>query len=511
MTSSEAQFDLLVQGVSLYRGHYGNTLIPKNFNVPRDSLSWAPVSGVPLGKLADSARNRYRHGRMDERQIHRLNEVDFAWVFNEYKWRRQIIPALETYRALNGDLLVPRNFSVPKNDPLWPRECWGRSLGKTVNNIRSRKNEINETQKIALDTIGFVWGVNDGWEVMRENMDDRQKQGTTHETPQCVKEETENDRRKAPDVNSNAAVNALNQLRGRAAVVQPLQQHPIPASGPPMPQMIPNKMPSNLMGSHQNNIPVMPIMHHYMDPWQMQLRPGHDQNMFTNYMPPPNMQRRPPAFNPAMNPNMHNVDQRNASHVPCSSNLLSWNPSPNQFMTTPSRLHPLIESEGFESMVLPSLRTYKNAYGSVTSMPVDFMVPADENWPGIAWGLHLGKVICDMLNGFYQQYIGSTTYGNELADLGFGGLWASTAAPPTMQNQLALSHLPYEPHFFSGPAVPPVPETNNLKSVSERKRTLSDDGATSASKFCRAKMEDFDMTTFDSMVLKAPSQESYYI
>jgi hypothetical protein len=46
--------------------------------------------------------------------------------------------ALETYKRLCGDLLVPATFVVPMDDSNWPKEIWGMNLGVSVTNIRCK-------------------------------------------------------------------------------------------------------------------------------------------------------------------------------------------------------------------------------------------------------------------------------------------------------------------------------------------------------------------------------------
>jgi len=498
--SADAQFEVLVQGMEIYRRVYGNTLIPKNFTAPNDDV-WGSLVGTPLGKLADSARNRFRHGRMEERQIQRLRSVDFAWVFNEYKWERQIMPALRTYLEIHGDLLVPRNFQVPENDNQWPRPCWGRSLGKTVNNIRSRKNELNAETKNKLDSIGFVWGVNDGW----ENNAERQSHPPpppppTHGLPHPHNSNNENERRNhRQDVR---AINALNQLKRHGHTTTHPSMMAQDTRGSPY-------VNSSSLLSQSTHPP--PITMNYMD-WGMQMRPPPPhETMFNNYMPQPVMQ-------PPRQPYHHNQAQLSPTdhrHLPDPRQQMLW-PQTNQFIPPqfghPSRLHPAIQSESFDKVILPALRTYKNVYGVVTNMPVDFVVPREAPWPQNAWGQHLGKVLCDVLNGFYVDFVTNSAYGNELADLGVA-IWTTTNTGSTMQSQ--LGHPPpldYDPSFFHGTGPPAVVDSDSLQvNVNVRKRHLENEPVRGLSrKYCRPKMEDLELANLDHLVMKQPSQ-TYYI
>jgi hypothetical protein len=58
-------------------------------------------------------------------------------------------------RALlaTGDLLVPKAFTIPKDDASWAKDLWGVKLGKKVNSIRIRNAYSDYMQE--LDDMGF--------------------------------------------------------------------------------------------------------------------------------------------------------------------------------------------------------------------------------------------------------------------------------------------------------------------------------------------------------------------
>jgi hypothetical protein len=47
------------------------------------------------------------------------------------------IGLLKVHQNVFGDMLVPRYFVIPAEDP-WPKECWGLQLGNRVRNIRAK-------------------------------------------------------------------------------------------------------------------------------------------------------------------------------------------------------------------------------------------------------------------------------------------------------------------------------------------------------------------------------------
>lgn len=65
-----------------------------------------------------------------------------------------ILSALKTHDELFGDLLVPRYFVVPSEDP-WAKETWGMPLGHKVRNIRYRGAYSSLNNRRRLREIGF--------------------------------------------------------------------------------------------------------------------------------------------------------------------------------------------------------------------------------------------------------------------------------------------------------------------------------------------------------------------
>jgi hypothetical protein len=67
-----------------------------------------------------------------------------------------ILAALKTHDEFFGDLLVPRYFTVPDEEP-WPRETWGMPLGHKVRNIRYRGAYSSSANRKQLREIGFCF------------------------------------------------------------------------------------------------------------------------------------------------------------------------------------------------------------------------------------------------------------------------------------------------------------------------------------------------------------------
>jgi hypothetical protein len=61
--------------------------------------------------------------------------------------------ALQKYKEIYGDLLVPSAFSITVGSPDWPQETWGLKLGRVVSNIRSGRSY--SAMRSELLSIGF--------------------------------------------------------------------------------------------------------------------------------------------------------------------------------------------------------------------------------------------------------------------------------------------------------------------------------------------------------------------
>lgn len=44
--------------------------------------------------------------------------------------------ALQTYKNIHGDLLVPQSFVIPRASTMWPDSIWGMKLGLLLYNAR---------------------------------------------------------------------------------------------------------------------------------------------------------------------------------------------------------------------------------------------------------------------------------------------------------------------------------------------------------------------------------------
>ncbi|KAF0694331.1 Aste57867_14784 [Aphanomyces stellatus] len=104
-------------------------------------------------------RNERRRGLVSREIEARLDAVGFVWDLRELQWRENL-RAVETYKSIHGDVLIPITFVVPAAaSSSWPKDLWGKRLGSLVNRLRLQQATMPPERKKALDDLGFVWDV----------------------------------------------------------------------------------------------------------------------------------------------------------------------------------------------------------------------------------------------------------------------------------------------------------------------------------------------------------------
>ena len=131
-----------------YQAFYGNLLVPTSFVVPSGGWGWPKRSwDVRLGVVVQTIRRGSYKDRRDEL-------LDMGFCFDVYEARYQLVrSALLLYKEMNGNVLVPQGYIVPKNSDLWPQEMLGFKLGMVVHCIRTRKVYVSHHDDLL--SIGF--------------------------------------------------------------------------------------------------------------------------------------------------------------------------------------------------------------------------------------------------------------------------------------------------------------------------------------------------------------------
>jgi Fe2+ transport system protein FeoA len=138
-----------------YKAVHGNLLVPYSFVVSEGDANYpADTWGMNLGILVCTIRNNGDHLKYKER----LTALGFVYESVSDVQFDVIYSALQAYKAVHDNLLVPRKFIVPQDDVRFPADTWGMKLGHNVKNIRARGDYSEHRAK--LEELGFVFKKN---------------------------------------------------------------------------------------------------------------------------------------------------------------------------------------------------------------------------------------------------------------------------------------------------------------------------------------------------------------
>lgn len=131
---TNTDIERIIESIQAFRAIHGHAKVPKRFVVPHEDLRY-PVHtwGLQLGNSVHHIRCHGTHMSARERLL--ALGVEFG-VKSKTSYEN-ILKALQAYKAVNGDVHVPKRFIVPLNDERYPPETWGVKLGNTVSNIRN--------------------------------------------------------------------------------------------------------------------------------------------------------------------------------------------------------------------------------------------------------------------------------------------------------------------------------------------------------------------------------------
>ena len=145
--------DLVIQALLKFKELNSNYVVPVNFVVPegKENGEWPKKTwGMHLGQVVVNIKcGIYAEWR--EELANRGIIFDTAELkFNLAR------AALVNFKRLNGHLMVPTRFVVPKGDLDWPEETWGLKLGGVVSKIRA--GDYADKQQELLG-IGFCYDI----------------------------------------------------------------------------------------------------------------------------------------------------------------------------------------------------------------------------------------------------------------------------------------------------------------------------------------------------------------
>lgn len=79
--------------------------------------------------------------------------------------------AINTFKEINGHLLVTQTFVIPSNDPQWPQAIWGMKFGQVMRTIR--RGFLYADRHTELLELGFSFSYSSresGWERLKASI-----------------------------------------------------------------------------------------------------------------------------------------------------------------------------------------------------------------------------------------------------------------------------------------------------------------------------------------------------
>jgi hypothetical protein len=146
----------------VYRGMYGDLLVPSNFAVPCNDPNWPkPCWGIALGRAVFKIRNRSDHLRDVNtawKRREQLDRIGFVWDMQELRFNKfcnvlKLFAQIEQNDGMSLEqqlqqhafvspqlfaLKVPTKFVVPRSSR-WPNEYWGYRLGERCTQVRQKQ------------------------------------------------------------------------------------------------------------------------------------------------------------------------------------------------------------------------------------------------------------------------------------------------------------------------------------------------------------------------------------
>jgi len=157
---------MIIKALDVYKSIYGNLRVPSKFSIP-ESEPWPRLArGLKLGVRVAAIRSAGRYVKEHPERKEELDALGFEWRLREVPQRvhvsdedfERITMALQTFKEIYGDLVVPEGFIVP-SESAWPEKTHGLELGKIAGNIRNKDRTFvaSEKRETRLVKLGFSW------------------------------------------------------------------------------------------------------------------------------------------------------------------------------------------------------------------------------------------------------------------------------------------------------------------------------------------------------------------
>eukprot|EP01033_Poteriospumella_lacustris_P023330 gene23330-biopygen7914 len=151
-TLMEDKLIVVATSLSLFRQLYHHANVPQAFVVPAEEPWPQELHGDRLGMQISYLRTSKK--RLPPAQVEQLDNAGMVWSHEEYQVGR-IERGLTTYKAMYGDVRIPKLFVVPHGDGRWDRDLWDMMLGLSVLGIRN--DGYYEAHRSRFEALGLTF------------------------------------------------------------------------------------------------------------------------------------------------------------------------------------------------------------------------------------------------------------------------------------------------------------------------------------------------------------------
>ncbi|OQR83231.1 hypothetical protein ACHHYP_14957 [Achlya hypogyna] len=147
-------WQVVVSGAAWFQLRCGHDRIPESYVVPTTDATWPPeLHGLRLGALAALMHKYHTSPNLPPRDSKRtrVQLPEPASVFDVH------LAALQIYKEIYGDVLVPDDFVVPITSSRWPADLADLPLGEITQALRQDRRTLSDVQRAGLTDVGFVW------------------------------------------------------------------------------------------------------------------------------------------------------------------------------------------------------------------------------------------------------------------------------------------------------------------------------------------------------------------
>ena len=155
-THGKLTYELVKEALLQYREINGDMFVPFRFIVPDKSEKWAQNKwGMELGDVV----RKIRCGELLQDKREELSAIGFVFESQRRGYSYESVKsALIIYKKVYNYMLIPKDFSIPENNTIWPEELWGMKLGVTASDIKNKGYFTEKKQELI--SIGFEFESN---------------------------------------------------------------------------------------------------------------------------------------------------------------------------------------------------------------------------------------------------------------------------------------------------------------------------------------------------------------